>query len=358
MKKALLVGNGFTLNLIEAYKNQSMMAAFYKRIPDMVDRIQKDFNVFRNLAFESKDLYIVTEALICGDNVLPRDDLYPSDDEIQITEEAKVWVIERLIELKFPDVELVFESFFKSYGLIYSLNKPNIEGVETYLKVVALYELIGRYSKDEYNNIKLVANEVYHNRGKHGKANIDNKSIDVAKLDVLLNEFGDIFTTNYDTILDDFLEPHNKFPFHLHGGFSIVHRNKDPDGRYGPTEAKLIWGINAEDKFKYLSPGWDFADLNFEAIRFEKSRLADYFDYLQNKECDEIHILGFSGENDYHINRRIIENPHIKNIIWYVDPSDVNKLETQVRSRLLFSGEKKAVHLKTWNDFWDKIKML
>lgn len=176
------------------------------------------------------------------------------------------------------------------------------------------------------------------------------------KLANLLAQFTDIYTTNYDTILDDFLQEQNRYPFHLHGGFSINHRNKDPDGRYTPDKARLIWGVNADEKFRDLGAGLDFADTDFGAFRFSQSRLADYFDFLRNREYDEIHILGFSGENDAHINERIKTNPSIKNIIVYVDPEKVSCLETQVRSRIVFGGNNKPVNLKSWDTFWDMVK--
>jgi hypothetical protein len=308
------------------------------------------------LTLEDSDLYTVTEALLCGNNILPSDNLYPREDGIHITDKAKLWIVEKLSELSFPDPEFVFESYFKSEGLIYSINKENIGGIETYLKIVALMEIFGCYTKEEYNYLKLISNEVYYNHGYHGKDSIDNSGIDVVKLDMLLNEFEDIYTTNYDTILDDFLEPHGRFPYHLHGGFSIDHKNKDPDGRYSPTKAKLIWGRKAEEKFEDLKVSIDFSDINFEHFRFDQSRLADYFDYLQNNNYDEINIFGFSGENDDHINKRIIENPYIKKVIWYVNKDDLNKRETQVKSRLLFGGKMKNVILSTWDDFWDRVK--
>jgi len=71
---------------------------------------------------------------------------------------------------------------------------------------------------------------------------ISNQAIDFEKLNGLLKTYDDIYTTNYDTILDDFLETQERFPYHLHGGFSINHKNKNPDGRYSLREAKLIWG--------------------------------------------------------------------------------------------------------------------
>ncbi|WEK53469.1 MAG: hypothetical protein P0Y55_12865 [Candidatus Cohnella colombiensis] len=356
MNKALLIGNGFTLNLNNEYSNSRMMEKFRKRIPNLINRAEEEFKLYRNCSFTLSDLYNVSEALFCGNDLLCGGNLYTSSDRIYISEAAKSWVIEKLSIQGFNDPELIFTEYFENYGLIYSINKDEILGVETYLKVISLFKEIGKFNENEYAEIKIVAYEVYYNEGKHGKSSIRNNEIDVGKLASTLSEYVDIYTTNYDTILDDFLEEQNRFPFHLHGGFSTNHRNKDPDGRYDPKNARLIWGINAEQKFEELKVGFDFGDIDYSAFRYGQSRLADYFDFLKERQYDEIHILGYSGENDAHINQRIKENAHIKNIILFVDPTIITDLETQVRSRILYGGDNKPVNIKSWNDFWDPIK--
>lgn len=357
MKKALLVGNGFTSNLNSDYGNSTMMNTFRQRMPDLIDKAEKQFSIFRNLSYSNGDLCNISEALFCGDSLFCGEGVYPSDDGIHIKDDCKSWVIEKLTKLEFADPEKTFKEYFEDYGLLYSINKGEIVGVETYLKVVHMFIEIGVFNQKDYDEVKLVANEVYYNEGKHGKSSIKNQSINFIKLADFLLEFEDIYTTNYDTILDDFLETVNRYPFHLHGGFSINHLNKNPDGRYLPNEAKLIWGINAESKYNELRVGFDFSDFRWDAFRWGDSQVSDYFKYLEEREYDEIHILGFSGENDDHINKRIIENQHIKNIVLYVSPSKVNELETQVRSRMQFSGQKKPVNLKSWQEFWDKVEI-
>lgn len=356
MRKALVIGNGFTSNLIESFRNEPMMTEFYKRIPGMIDRIEERFCIFRNLELTKDDLYYVTEALFCGDNLFPGNNLYPRDDGVHIKESTRVCIIEKLKEFGFREPEKIFKEYFESYGLIYVVNSPKIVGIETYLKVVHMFIELGEFSEEDYSDIKLIANEVYFNNGKHGLDSIDNADIDMSKLISAITEFDDVYTTNYDTILDDIMENIKKFPFHLHGGFSINHLNKNPDGRYSPHEAKLIWGINAETKFNELRVGLNFNDINFNAYSFGDSQISQYFDFLKEGEYDEIYILGFSGENDDHINQRIRSNSHVKRINIYVNPQKVNDLETQVRSRILFGSGNKVVNLKSWDDFWDTVK--
>lgn len=357
MKKALLIGNGFTSNLVESYKNEPMMKEFYKRLPEMIERIEEKFNVFRNLDLTNSDLYNVTKALFCGDDLFCGNSVYPSDDGIHIRESIRIWIIEKLKDLGFSEPEKIFKEYFEIYGLIYSINYPKLVGVETYLKVVHMFMEIGDFCKEDYSYIKHIANEVYFNTGKHGLDSIDNPNMDVPKLVTVITDFTDVYTTNYDTILDDILKLEERFPYHLHGGFSINHLNKNPNGRYSPNEARLIWGINAESKLNELRVGFDFNHINFNAFRFGDSQISEYFDYLEEREYEEIHILGFSGENDEHINRRIKNNSNIKRITVYVNPKKVNDLETQVRNRILFSSDNKIVDLKSWDNFWDMVKI-
>lgn len=69
---------------------------------------------------------------------------------------------------------------------------------------------------------------------------------------------------------------------------SINHKNKNPDGRYMPSEAKLIWGINSEEKYNELRQGFDWSDFSWSAFRWGNSQLADYFDYLRLREYEEM----------------------------------------------------------------------
>jgi hypothetical protein len=92
MKKALLIGNGFTSNLIESFKNEPMMKEFYKKLPEMIEKIEVKFSVFRNLDLTKSDLYHVTEALFCGDNLFCGNNVYPSSDGIHIQESIRVWI--------------------------------------------------------------------------------------------------------------------------------------------------------------------------------------------------------------------------------------------------------------------------
>lgn len=352
--KALLIGNGFTLNLIPNYKNDYMMEEIERINPNMINSLNKSFEQFRNLHISNEELVNISVAVYPNDNLYPREDLIPNEDNIRPVEYVKDEIISKLKKLNFNNPEYVFYEYFMKYGLIYSINSSKLNGLETYLKVLHLFMNIDKYTKSEYDELKNIANQIYYNGGKHGLADICNNKIDIVKLCDLILGFDDIYTTNYDTILDDILDIESNFPFHLHGGFSICHKNRNPSGRFNPSNAILIWGESAESKFEELNTSLDYSCIDYGAFRYGgNSQLGDYFEMLMTREYEEMHILGYSGENDAHINNRIKENPNIQSIIIYTDPSRLSTQETIVRNRLLFKGENQNIILKPWSEFWD-----
>jgi len=139
MKKALLVGNGFTSNLILDYKNTPMMKAFYDRRPNLKDKVEDEFSFFRNLSFENNDLYSISETLFCGDSVLGGENTFPSSDGIHVKDGCKNWVIDKLACKGFQNPNKTFEEYFINYGLIYSINSDEMIGIESYLKVIHMF---------------------------------------------------------------------------------------------------------------------------------------------------------------------------------------------------------------------------
>lgn len=333
-----------------------MMAKFYERKPEFIQSIERLFNYFGNLNIDDSELLNVSEALFPSEGLYPSENLKPSSDSIALSSILRKHIIEKLIQLGFENSNEIFKSYFVDYSLWSSINSEKLVGIETYLKVVALFGELDQFSEEDYVHIKNVAAEIYYNNGMHGFQSMNNDAICRETLVKEIKGFDYIFTTNYDTVLDDILMSDSKIPYHLHGGFSINHRNKDPDGRYSPNDARLIWGINPEEKYGDLKVGFRWDDFNYGAFRYGQSRLADYYDTLQNSKIYEIHILGYSGENNDHINKRIIENTFIQKVIVYVNPSKINDKGTQVRSRLLFGRDKKLVELKPWSEFWNKVK--
>lgn len=49
--------------------------------------------------------------------------------------------------------------------------------------------------------------------------------------------------------------------------------------------------------------------------------IRNYLSYLKDKEINELHIFGYSGMNDSHINNAIKFNKSIHEIIYYCNPN-------------------------------------
>lgn len=334
MKKAILIGNGFTSNLIFEFQNENMMKKFNQQSNNLFDRINDKFESFRDQSLYDSDIYKIIEALYPSKNLYPSKKLFPSDDRILFIDSIKQNLLESIKNNGFKKPNIILNKYFIENGLIYMVNKKKIRDIESMLKVVHMFIETGEFSKTDYENIKTIADNIYYNGGYHGFESINNTNINKGKLISEITKFDEVYTTNFDTVLDDILEAKNKYPLHLHGGFN---------------EAILIWGISADDKFEQLNVSLSYSDIYF-------SSLGDYFQELQESSCEEIYILGFSGENDSHINSRIKNNKNIKNIIYYTHPNKINDKEEKIKLRILFKGSHQNLIIKSWDEFWNKVK--
>lgn len=75
---------------------------------------------------------------------------------------------------------------------------------------------------------------------------------------------------------------------------------------------------------------------------------------MKSGEYEEIHIWGFSGQNDKHINDCIKQNPNIKRVFYYCNPSKVGKTEFRTHVELMFGAIGKELFLEPWDAIWQK----
>lgn len=327
-KKAILVGNGFTSFLISDYGNDNMKNK-------LLHENSEDYNYINSL-FSDFRLPNITKGNI-----------------FDMSDEVKGIIVPKLVKSGFTDCSRVYERYFENYGLIYEIAKSEICSIENLLKVVNMFSLTGRFDNATEEQIILTANKIYYNNGKYGLEDTILK--DYSKARKALSIFDYVFTTNYDLILDDICEWQDKV-FHLHGGFNIEHPNLKVYKRLNYEEACIIWGIDGDDKYNKLSPGWDFNNINFNAIRLDQSLLADYFDYLRDFDYEEIHIFGYSGENDQHINNRVTENEAVQRIYFYCDPnSEIQSDGFKRIKREMFFGTQAEIIFEPWTKIWEKI---
>lgn len=331
MKTALLIGNGFTSNLIEDYKNPQMMSELYLKEAKICEYADELFAPFRKL-----------------------------DSKILSEEELEKHIITPLISYGFIDSNSLFEKYFKDYGLIHEIQHPKVSSVENLLKIIDLFAKTNEFSSSDTLSITKTANQIYYNTGKNG---IDAIPLSVKKnLPNWLSQYNLIYTTNYDCILDEALDTltnEHKEVMHLHGGFYMENVNKKSKCKLSPEKAYLVWGINGEEK-QHQTEGGVLVTKDNRIIMTRDNKmikttslLEGYLSKLRTEEIEQIDILGYSGENDQHINLAIAQNPHIKLVKYFCNPADVSKEIKRIEISKLFSINIEKVALASWDDVWN-----
>ena len=87
-------------------------------------------------------------------------------------------------------------------------------------------------------------------------------------------------------------------------------------------------------------------------IGIPESIFYGYLNKLENENIQELHIFGYSGENDQHINKRIINNKNIARIYFYCDPKNVNNNSYNRKIMALFEGVKIEIVFEPWTKIW------
>jgi len=320
LKRAILIGNGVTSQLIEDYRDDNMIKKVKKELGEIFFEIDSLLEPYREL--DIKD-----EQRIC-----------------ELLEKSR---IERHH----------YKRYFLEQSLLDELEYPHISALETLLKVAHLFHHVKDF---DYNMIKSCANEIYYNDGKNGIFDANKESIDINKFTNFINEFNYVFTTNFDNILDDVYKDE---VYHLHVGFYYRKIRRANGEIYivkektslAFNEAYLIWGRNSQEKLNQTKAGTSFP-MSFPTGS-GYSILQKYINELENGSYEELHIWGYSGLNDNHINQSIAKNIHLKRVYCYVSPDDVDKMSVLQKMQYLYNFEKKhEIIVKSWNDIWSLLK--
>ena len=123
MKKAILIGNGMTSQIIDNYTDKNMMNKLKGRINELYDEINGCLEPLRKLS--GKDDYSV---------------------------------IAKMKEQGISDAEKCYQQFFVDYKLRKEMYCSHIISIEALLKVAKLYHHVIDNGGDKYNKIKSVAN--------------------------------------------------------------------------------------------------------------------------------------------------------------------------------------------------------
>lgn len=345
--KILLVGNGLTSNLIPEYHNEEMMTKIKTQAPELFQKANECFAPFRKKV--DRIQYAAVAEGFCGDDVFCGESGF--DDTITDLpyNNELLHHIEKQLLLKGFD-KSILDLHFQTYGLIYETQFDEISNVESLLKIIDLFSKIGLFSAQDKKGVEALANRVYFNDGNCGNQSIDNRV--KTNLFNWLSTYDKIFTTNYDSLLDDTLSTDQVK--HLHGGFHYADKYARSASIVPPDQAYLIWGISGEEKAQKMQGGFSFPIV----IPFASpiSVFEEYLSELKNVQADRIDIFGYSGENDQHINTAISQNAAIREVHYFCNPKRVHDAaeEFSVKSRFQI-GENKKLVLESWDIVWNQL---
>ncbi len=256
----------------------------------------------------------------------------------------------------------LYEKYFINFGLANELESINIE---TIIMIATLFELEG------VDSLIDSAKKICFNEGNNGFSCVE-KEVDINNAKSFISGFDEVFTTNFDYILDDIFSKDVK---HLHGGFDyfkVIYKRNNGVGieKYDSRVKEfdhslfsneeineieqdcLIWGFDSEDKLRKSRGGFGFP-ISFPFFS-PISLLNRYLENLKSEDYIEIHIWGYSGNNDQHINNAIKNNKHLKRIIYYCDPEkELNDEDFYIKIKSMFINNNSCLVLKPWNEIWD-----
>lgn len=251
-----------------------------------------------------------------------------------------------LMEYGFSNPKALCDKYFFDAGLGYEISHTSLVGIESPLKILDLAKHIKYFPTSWHRRFKATIMAILYNEG-HFHFNDCATIIDRKKSIKFFERFTTIFTTNYDLVIDDLVADKVK---HLHGGFGFQTPFKRNDNRTSSSGYYIVLGADGEDKSRSL--------FGYKPID-KPSLLKGYFASLATEDFDELHIFGYSGENDNHINNAILNNDRIKKIIYYCSPNKINSKDYRFHCASKFVAEPRASYSKlllaSWDCLWTKI---
>ena len=281
--KILLIGNGFTSQLIPAYKSKEMKAVINLKYPDVVSKIDsvwKDISAttigvyddINDLNYPYEVLDDIKLAIRDEEGVVPHSTHIEVDNLSRIREPIETCFI-RNYGIDPANAKKIFNKFFckGSSILRFQVIWSEVEAIEPFYALVKLAFRLNVIDQNEKNMLVRTIKLVLRNNDKFYFKDISNFESYLDGVQCFLNQYNTIFTTNYDQLL----EISGKNVVHLHGSF---------------LDDDIILGIDEIEK------------------QNKNKRYSERVQLLRNIKCDEIHIFGYSGKNDIHINTAIREN--------------------------------------------------
>lgn len=169
------------------------------------------------------------------------------------------------------------------------------------------------------------------------------------RMSTYLNRFTNIFTTNYDYNLENFLGSADRV-CHLHGEFNKLAPEYDATSLYyasHKTECDVLISKKISDMNHIYSDAimsWSWLDKYGELIEPDTKRKKELFKSIEG----QLEIVGLAPANDEHLFLMIDNNQKIKSIVYYyLKDDDRTELPKHI---------KKPVTYKKVEKLWDSMK--
>lgn len=382
MSKALLVGNGFTSQLIPSFGSSELMKKMWEQLPKEMRILEDFFQPFRTLG-ESDDIRLWRDLGKISDQYAS---IYDDEEDTSIgfkpdfeysegllsTTKGKYLEIIHTNYPLIPDklANILFDRYFVDAKLFNETKNDSIKGIESPLAIAKFAVVAGVMLKETENRIKHTTQRILFNCGtfrfadcrfslkartnEHGVIIFD-EIPSKEKLLNFLHQYSFVFTTNYDLILDDLVYRKVR---HLHGGFNFK-------SAYERVPYDKIRSIDELRDYCIITAGDSIA--KERAIYGKRKTLfSKYLECLAQEKITKLFILGYSGDNDNHINQTIKQNSSIEKVYYFAQPDVVNRKDMDYIRRMgsrfwnkiddIDFTEKSPFVLLPWNEFWDYIK--
>ena len=372
--KAILIGNGFSSQLIPEYRNDVLKKRLHTRLPQLVDKLDDLWSNIHSVisikhSKNSTFLYRDAETSCLSDeedgwiNVGSKIVL----DDLKQNKDAFKKLLYNSFSVNLNTSDKAFDKYISNFYscLRHQITNDKIIGVEPFYALAKLAKELKIISRTELQQIESEIKELLRNDGKYAFEFVDialctklasppknTKEQFSSNVKMFLEQFRSIYTTNYDCLLEDFTD---KEIGHLHGTFDIsknILRQKSNNQFDWNVNEDIILGFDADEKeenIKHLGVN----NLN-----------KHYLNKLASSNIDEIHFLGYSGINDQHINENILNNSKLKKIVYYGNPNSINDPNYEYEEYIKYCLGIKTLNanvkliIKSWDEVWNKLYVL
>lgn len=328
MERNLLVGNGINIQYggIDVYSGSATMNRVVKNIK------AGKYTALTENSLSVNEQYELLDSMVRVINQIKAGKCSNKADGLFMLME-----LDR-IKRTYPDSSSITSVYLEDYFLAFEIfnngfkSEDGEEQNELYREIV--FTLLRQMMVDGIYNDGFI-NDVYKNF--------------YPRISTYLNRFTNIFTTNYDYNLENFLGSADRV-CHLHGEFNKLAPEYDITSLYYASHkpecdvliSKKISGMNHIYSDAIMS--WSWLDKYGELIEPDTKRKKELFKSIEG----QLEIVGLAPANDEHLFLMINNNPKIKSIVYYYLKDD-DKVE-------LPKHIKKPVTYKKVEKLWDSMK--